>query len=42
MKDQLKGKMINEFVGWKSKMHSLTDVDNDNNKKAKGINKKVV
>ena len=42
MKDEFKGKIISEFVGLKSKMFSLTDVDNEENKKAKGINKNVV
>ena len=42
MKDEFKGKIISEFVGLKSKMHSLTDVDNEENKKAKGVNKNVV
>ena len=42
MKDDIKGKIISEFVGLKSKMYSLIDVDNEENKKAKGVNKKVV
>ena len=42
MKDKLKGKIIGEFVRWKSKMYFLIDVDNQENKKAKGINKNVV
>ena len=42
MKDEFKGKIISEFVGLKSKMHSLIDVDNEENKKAKGVNKNVV
>ena len=42
MKDQVKGKIISEFVTLKSKMCSLTDVDSKENKKAKGVNKIVV
>ena len=38
MKDKFKRK-ISEFVGLKSKMYSLIDVDNEENKKAKGVNK---
>ena len=41
MKDEFKRKIISEFVGLKSKMYSLIDVDNDENKKAKGVNKKI-
>ena len=41
MKDEFKGKIINEFVGLKSKMYSLIDVDNEENKKAKGVNQNV-
>ena len=40
-KDEFKGKIISEFVGLKSKMHSLVDADDGENKKAKGINKNV-
>ena len=40
MKDEFKGKIISEFVGLNSKMYSLVDVDNEENKKAKGVNKK--
>ena len=39
MKDEFKGKKISDFVGLKSKMHSLIDVDNKKNKKAKEVNK---
>ena len=42
MKDEFKGKIISDFVGLKSIMYSLIDVDNEENKKAKGVNKKVV
>ena len=42
MKDEVKGKIISEFVGLKSKMCSLIDVDGEGNKKAKGANKNVV
>ena len=39
MKDEFKGKKISDFVGLKSKMQSLIDVDNKKNKKAKEVNK---
>ena len=42
MKEEAKGKIINEYVGLKSKMYSLAMVDNEEIKKAKGINKNVV
>ena len=42
LKDELKGKIISEFVGLKSKMYSLIDVDNEEAKKAKGGNKNVI
>ena len=42
MKDGFKGKIISEFVGLKPKMYSLIDVDDKQNKKAKGVNKNVV
>ena len=42
MKDKFKRKVINEFVGLKSKMFSLVTVDNEEIKKAKGVNKNVL
>ena len=42
MKDEFKGKIISEFVGLKSKMYYLVDVDGGENKKAKGVNKNIV
>ena len=41
MKDDLKGKMISEFVGLKSKVYSLIDVEDEEVTKAKGVNKKI-
>ena len=41
-KDEFKGKTISEFVGLKSKMYSLIDVDDEEVTKAKGVNKNVV
>ena len=50
MKDKFKGKIISEFVGFKSsKMYSLIEVDNqiidkqiiEENKKAKGVYKEA-
>ena len=38
--DEFKGRIINEFFGLKSKMHSLTGVDDEEVTKAKGVNKK--
>ena len=38
----VKGKIISEFVGLKSKMYSLVIADNEKIKKAKGVNKNVV
>ena len=42
IKDEFRGKIINEFAGLKSKMHSLVTVDGGEIKKAKGVNKNVV
>ena len=42
MKDEFKGKIINEFVGLKFKINSLVSGDGKENKKAKGVNKNVV
>ena len=42
MKHEFKGKIISEFVGLKSKMYSLIDVDNEENKKTTCVNKNVV
>ena len=41
MKDKLKGKVIDEFAGLKSKIYSLISVNNEEVTKAKGVNKKV-
>ena len=41
MKDEFKGKIISEFVGLKSKMHSLIAVDDKEVTKAKRVNKKI-
>ena len=41
MKDEFRGKIISQFVESKSKTYSLIDVDNEENKKAKGVNKNV-
>ena len=42
MKDELKGKIINESIGLKTKMFSLVSVGGKENKKTKGVNKNVV
>ena len=42
MKDVFKGKIISEFVGLNSKMYSLIDVDNEESKKANGVNKMLL
>ena len=41
MKDEFKGKIINEFAGLKSKMYSLISVDNGEVTRAKGVHKKL-
>ena len=41
MKDEFKVKIINEFIGLKSKMHSIS-LNNEEVKKAKGVNKNIV
>ena len=40
MKDEFKGRIINGFIGLKSKMYSLISVDDKEVPKAKGANKK--
>ena len=40
--EKFKGKIISEFVGLKSKMYSLVNVDGEEIKKAKEVNKSVV
>ena len=42
MKDAFKRKIIIEFVGLKSKMYSLIAVDNEEVKKANGVNENVI
>ena len=39
IKDEVKGKIISEFVGLNSKMHSLVIVNDEEIKKPKGVNK---
>ena len=41
MKDEFKGKIVNEFVGLKSRIYSMISVDDKEITKAKGINKKI-
>ena len=38
MKDQYEGKTIGDFVGLKSKMYSMKDIDGKNSNTAKGVN----
>ena len=38
MKDVSKGKIIDEFVGLKSKMHSMKHIDGKKSNTAKGVN----
>ena len=42
MKYKFKEKLVSEFLGLKSKMYSLIDEYNEENKKAKRVNKEVV
>ena len=42
MKDEFKGKIITEFIELKSKMYYLVDLDGEESKKAKGVNKGIV
>ena len=42
MKDEFKGKLISEFIGVKLKLCSFIAVDNEEAKKAKGVNKNIV
>ena len=42
MKDEFKGMIISEFVGLKSNVYSLVDVDGEESKKVKGVKKSVV
>ena len=42
MKDEFKGKIISEFVGLKSKIYSLIAVDNEENKKVRGVKKMLL
>ena len=42
MKDKVKGKIISELVGLKSKMYSLVIANNEEIKKEKGVNKNIV
>ena len=41
LKVEFKRKIISEFVGLKSKMHSIVSVDDKEVTKAKGVNKKI-
>ena len=39
---EIQRKIISDFVGLDSKTYSLIDVDNEENKKVKSVNKNVV
>ena len=41
IKDEFKGRIISEFVGLKSNMHSLIRADDEEVAKAKRVNKKI-
>ena len=41
MKDEMVGRMVSEFVGLKSKMYSLITVDDEEETRAKGVNRKL-
>ena len=41
MKDEFKGRIINGFVGLKSKIYSLISVNDEEVTKPKGVNKKI-
>ena len=41
MKDEFKGIIISEFVGLKSNIYSLIDVNDEEVTKAKGVDKKI-
>ena len=41
MKDEVNGKLICKFVALESRMYSLVIVNNEEIKKAKGVNKNV-
>ena len=41
MEDEFKGRIISEFVGLKSKMYSLIDVDDEEVTKVKGLIKEI-
>ena len=42
MKDEVRGKIINEFAGFKSDMYSLVMQNDKEIKKAKGVSKNIV
>ena len=42
MNDEVRGKIMHEFVGLKSTMYSLVTIDGGEIKKAKGVNKNIV